>query len=142
MRSFALILLFAVPALAAPVPKELKRTDAARMIGMWVAVYEATGGHDLTNDQLWLFEPGRLYIGGDGIPERKGTRFEMELPRDGQPSRIVMRRGPTLVCTGLYKFEDDNLYIVYVSGTECPKDFTPAGPRSIVILKRVPEAKK
>ena len=145
MRAFAVLLWIASPALAAPVPKEVKRpSDAIRIQGLWAYdTYDAGNGARGTSGR-WYFEKEKMYSGGQNTTDKKGTAYGIVLRIDTTPSQmdITTDNGP-LICNGIYKFDGDELHIAYVgNGVERPKDFASANGKTIIAFKRVPEEKK
>ncbi len=136
LRTLALVLVTAGSAQAAPVPKELKRTDAERMQGVWVVVLgRATNAPELR----WYFRGDKLYSGGSNTTEDPGTEFGITLRPELSPAQVDFTKGGVPRGVGIYRFVGEELQFSFVQNGERPKDFE--SPQKW-ILKRVPEAKK
>lgn len=145
MKALILAMCAASIALAAPVPKEVKRpSDAIRIQGLWMYDnYDAGNGARGTGGR-WYFEKEKMYSGGQNITDKKGTPYGIVLRIEASPSQmdITADNGP-VICNGIYKFDGEDLHIAYVgNGVERPKDYAPANGKTIIVFKRVSEDKK
>ncbi len=143
MRALAFALVFAsMPALAAPVPKELKtRPDAERMQGVWDFETYDDGGRTHKGTR-WYFEKDKMYSGGTDTADDKGWENGIVLRPEANPPEmdIVYTTGP--VCQGVYKFVGEELHIAYVHGAVRPTDFASAPGKDVMVMKRGPDVKK
>ena len=142
ISAFALTLVLGASLAAAPVPKELKlRPDAERICGVWTYEFymngEAKGGGG-----RWYFTREKLYSGGTNTTDALGTEYGIVLRPELSPGQMDIAQNGNIVCSGIYKFEGEDLFIAYVHTGERPKDFNTAAGRSILKLKRASEAKK
>ncbi len=142
LRTLAMMLTFGVTAVAAPVPKELKRqTDMERIQGVWAFAGYDNGGPQNTGAR-WLFDKSDLHIGGLNTTDNRGTRFEFVLRAMSEGSQIDFDCGPRNTWRGIYKFAGEELHIAYVMDADRPKDFSSIHGKFIMLMKRVPEGKK
>ena len=126
MRTLLLLLLMALPGSAAPVPKELKRSDADRMQGHWK---EETGTR-------WYFDGEKLFAGGTDTAENKGHEYNVVLRSDRAMREFDLGNMGTVQFSGIYEFLDGELRFAYRSGNDRPRDFTAAPGKYIQGLKR------
>ena len=126
LRSGAtLVLCILASASAAPVPKELKRTDEHAILGTWDMVQHSSGGAAPTPQSVkWRLEPnGKAFIMNPG-----DTPIAYKLHLDTSP-RGFDWNWPTSSHPGLYELKGDTLKVVIKSGntTERPTELKP-GP--------------
>ena len=141
MRTLVILALAVVDtALATPVPKELKKSDAELLRGVWIFADYDNGGRRGVGSR-WYFEADKLYTNGQNTTDFKGTKYEFVLRPEKIPAEIDFASGPDAVWSGIYKFVGDELYVAYSSGAIRPKDFASAPGRDVTILRRAPEAK-
>ena len=93
-KALILAMCAATTALAAPVPKEVKRpSDAIRMQGLWAYdTYDAGNGARGTSGR-WYFEKEKMYSGGQNITDKKGTPYGIVLRSETNPSQIKHHDG-------------------------------------------------
>ena len=78
-RTLAIMLALTLSAEAAPVPKELKaQTDAERVQGVWTFEGYDNNGPQNTGGR-WIFDGGKIYIGGQNTTDSKGSAFDFVL---------------------------------------------------------------
>ncbi len=112
LRSFAILLLAAPLAFAAPVPKELKRTDENAILGTWEMVRNSCYGQDqvLTKRIQW-----QLDAGGQGTLTNANGPSALEyklLPPDSPvAAKGIDYRWTEFKFKGLYKLDGDRLTI-------------------------------
>jgi len=135
LRSLALLLLACPLALAAPVPKELKRTDAQAILGTWNMVKHSNNGAEPTPQNIkWRLEadgkasimnPGDTAIGYKLHPELSPKGFDWQWP-----GSLYM---------GLYELDGDTLKVVITAGasTVRPTELKPAQGIIYCEFKRV-----
>ena len=141
--AFTLILLFGAGASAAPVPKELKqRPDAERILGLWIYDSIDTGNGQAASAGRWIFKPNKLYAGGTNTTDNQGVEYGIILRSELAPTQLDITQGGRVICTGICKFEGEELHISYVHNGERPKDYASAPGRTVLKLKRGPEAAK
>ena len=118
MRSFALILLFAVPALAAPVPKELKyRSDAACYVGTWDTVVSESNGKPYSKAR-WTFDD-KLKMTSNPLPGGVGgtSIWIIKIDPKQTPKTIDIGSYP-----GIYEIDGDDIKIAYTLGGPRPPE--------------------
>ncbi len=124
LRSFALRLLASPLALAAPVPKELKRTDATAILGTWQMVVQSNSGGPATPEAVkWRLESdGKAFIMNPG-----DTAIGYKLHPGLSPKGFDWQ-WPTSLHMGLYELDGDTLKVVITSGasTVRPTELKPA----------------
>ena len=142
LRTVAIVLMCAISAGAAPVPKELKRqADAERIQGVWAFAGYDNGGPQNTGAR-WFFDKNNLYIGGSDTADNRGTRFDFVLRAEPEGSQIDFDCGPRNIWRGLYKFVGEELHVAYVMDADRPKNFSSIHGKFIMVMKRVTEGKK
>ena len=81
MRAWVALILFALPAAAAPVPKELKKkNDLDRIEGTWVVVAHCNGGGKIEpgDGGIWKFDKfGNASVHVKNAAPRDGVKFEL-----------------------------------------------------------------
>ena len=141
-RTLALMLALTVSGEAAPVPKELKKpTDAERLQGVWEFGGYDNGGPQNTGGR-WIFDGGRLCIGGSNATWNKGTLFDFAMRPKASRSEIDFEDGRRNLSRGIYEILGEELHVAYVNDADRPRDFSSAHGKFIMTMKRVPEAKK
>lgn len=135
MRTLIVLLLTLPMALAAPVPKEVKRPpDAARMEGLW---------QDGEGRSYWLFRGDKLFVGTTATPDVNGYTYGLTLKPDVSPPEFdTAEVNGTYHFEGIYKFVGGDLHVAYNTGTVRPTDFTPGGNKHLHIFQRVGAGKK
>ena len=129
-RILVVVLLGSVTALAAPVPKELKKKpDAERMQGLWKVDSETS---------YWLFQGHKLFAGGTDTPDKNGHTYEIAVRTESAPGEFDLTGGSEFA--GICRFVGDDLHVAYSPGKGRPANFTTASNKHV--LKRVPERKK
>ena len=143
MRALAFAVVFAAwpIAPAAPVPKETKKPDVERILGIWT-FDSHHNGDPLGPAGRWYFEADKLYTNGTDTTDQKGTPYGITLRPDKSPAEIDFESGADTLWVGIYKFEGGELHVVYTQGETRPKDFKPGKGRDVTILKRAPDARK
>ena len=141
-RTLAIILALTVSAEAAPVPKELnKQTDAERIHGVWAFEGYDNGGPQNTGGR-WFFDNGKIYIGGRNATDSKGVSLDFVLRPTAPQPEIDFDDGRGNISRGIYEFAGAELHVAYVNNADRPKDFSSAHGKFIMVVKRLPEAKK
>lgn len=138
MRSFALILLLAAPALAAPVPKELKhRSDAERYVGTWETVISESGGQPYSKAR-WTFDE-KLMMTSNPLPGGVGgpSIWIIKIDPKQTPNTIDIGSYP-----GIYEIDGDDIKIAYTTGGPRPTEVKSGNSVYYTVLRRVPESKK
>jgi len=119
--------------LAAPVPKELKKSaDAERIQGVWSI-------ETIEGETRWLFRDGKFYSFQITEPDNLGQEYRFALLPDGGIDLMLDSRTTHL---GLYRLDGDKLVIVRSSDDLRPKNFEPDPLKNLLRFKRVPEGKK
>ena len=140
MRTLAAILLaFAAPALAAPVPKELRKDDAARLVGEW---WEARNKGTVVPDAEGA---RRFHFRADGvcgIEERAGRKpvtYRYALDPATTPASFTWTMGfDPATYRAYYRFDGDSLHVVYVDvKNPPPKELAPGNGDEYIELRRV-----
>ena len=139
LRSPLLLLLLAVPlAFAAPVPKELKRTDAHAILGTWEMVVQSSNGGPATPQTVkWRLDPdGKAFIMNIG-DTAIGYKLHPELSPKG-----FDWQWPGSLHMGLYELDGDTLKVVITSAasTVRPTELKPATGMIYCEFKRVEAA--
>ena len=130
---FALSLVMA-PLAAAPVPKELKRTDEQRILGKWEMVVYYRNGTDAGPQTVhWLLEEG----GRASIINPKAIG-----PKDAITFKLTAGNGfdwqwPNSLHAGIYRLDGDTLKIAMGEGNVRPGEVKPGGAFSYCEFKRV-----
>ena len=107
-RIFVVVLLGSVTALAAPVPKELKKpSDAERLQGVWVV----TVGEPGAKGYRWTFEGEKLFAGGNA--DTKGLEYGLALRLNNSVREFDISRDGRISHVGIYKFVGDELHVAY-----------------------------
>ena len=138
MRSFALILLFAAPTLAAPVPKELKyRSDAACYVGTWDTVVSESNGKPYSKAR-WTFDD-KLKMTSNPLPGGVGgtSIWIIKIDPKQTPKTIDIGSYP-----GIYEIDGDDIKIAYTLGGPRPTEVKSGNGVYYSVLRRVPESKK
>ena len=138
MRPLALILLAALPALAAPVPKEVqKQTDAERFVGTWETVTSESGGNPYSKAR-WTFAVD-LKMTSNPLPGEVGGTSEWVIKIDpkAMPKTIDIGSYP-----GVYEFDGPDIKVAYTVGGARPTEAKSSGGVYYSVLRRVPEKKK
>ncbi len=142
MRALIAAFLFAAPTLAAPVPKELRKSG--RLVGAWELTSMEQAGQVTTPAMIWRFENDRIDIrmkGDTGGPKSRTvfTRFDettapMEFDYDTAPEGP----GRNILC--IYEIRGDGLKLVmnYGDGGR-PKELKAVGAAVLYVFKRVEE---
>jgi uncharacterized protein (TIGR03067 family) len=135
LRSLTILLLAAPLVLAAPVPKELKRTDEQAILGMWDMVAHSSNGAPATpqtvkwrlesDGKAFILNPGESAIGYKLHPELSPKGFDWQWPGS--------------LHLGRYQLEGDTLKVVITSGasTVRPTELKPAADVIYCEFKRV-----
>ena len=124
LRPFILVLLTAPLTFAAPVPKELKRTDERAILGTWQMVVHANNAGPATPEAVkWRLEPdGRAFI-MNPADTAIGYKLHPELSPKG-----FDWQWPTSLHMGLYELDGDTLrvFITSAASTVRPTELKPA----------------
>ena len=116
MRAFAILLLIAVPSLsAAPVPKELKKSEADRIVGTWTQTGSCNGGGKVNppDGTSWKFaaDGTAQVISQGGVPSQ-AVKYAVNAAADPKAFDWVAPWGEWY---GVYTLDGDALTI-YISG--------------------------
>ena len=135
IRCLLLLLVTTPLALAAPVPKELKKTDAQAILGTWDMVsHSHNGGPAGPQTVKWRLEPeGKAFI-----MNPSDTAIAFKLHPELTPKGFDWQ-WPNSMHLGLYELDGDTLKVVITAGnsTERPTELKP-GPNVIYCeFKRV-----
>ena len=118
MRALAILMMIAVPSVsAAPVPKELKKTDADRIVGLWTQTGSCNGGGNVNppDGTSWKFEArGKASIiqKGGGVP-RGDIKYAVDPAADPKAFDWIAPWGEWY---GVYTLDGDSLTIYISSG--------------------------
>ncbi len=123
MRSLAALMLIALPAaLAAPVPKELRKTDLDSIVGMWTHSATCNGGGQITpaDGSHWKFDAdGQATIlrpkGGNAAG---GIKFAIDPKTEPKSFDWICPWGEWY---GVYELKDDT-FTIYLSGKKQAPD--------------------
>ena len=137
--TFTAILAFATASLAAPVPKEIKRSDPERFQGVWVYGSYDFGGTPGAGGR-WHFTGDKLFSGGDG--SGPVAEYGFVLRPDRSPREIDITQKDAVTCLGIYKFEGGELHIAYTHTGGRPTDHAPAAGKSLIVLTPSSESTK
>ena len=126
MRALAVLILFSLPtAFAAPVPKELKKDDLARLEGEW-SEYSSDPNRRINGYRFTFDRDGKA-----AIHEPKGDgshHYTFKLEPDTVPPRLTWNgsRGAPADFRGVYRLDGDTIAIVFVTSDQpYPKDVRP-----------------
>lgn len=109
MRAIVALILLGSPGLAAPVPKELKKSDHARIVGTWLEIGSSMNGganQPGSGDRRRFDADGTATITRKDGTLIKGIRFT--LGESVQP-RTFEWIAPWGTWTGTYEFDGDTL---------------------------------
>lgn len=116
MRVLATLMLFAAPAaLAAPVPKELKRTDLDSIVGTWALTGSCNGGGQINpgDGSLWKFDAdGQAAIIRKPGDTAGGIKFALDPKTEPKSFDWICPWGEWY---GVYELKDDT-FTIYISG--------------------------
>lgn len=113
MRSAIALLAVAYAATAAPIPRELKMTDAERLLGTWeaTAAYWGTNEHATDVGMTWVLEKDkatRTRTSGDS-----GTAT-WSIDPTGQPKCFDWTRSEGAAFVGVYEIDGERLRVTLV----------------------------
>lgn len=140
-RSLVIAGFVASSAFAAPVPKELKKSDNQRIQGLWVYDFYRDGDARGTGGRK-TFGRDKMYHGTHQFPEHLGNPMGFALKPGPTPSQIdfLADNDGSPVWCGIYKFEGDALHIAYFHRCcERPEDYSLAPGKIVIVLKRPAE---
>lgn len=156
MRRFALLLMFVAavmwgtpsptpPAVAAPVPKAVKKkADAQLILGKWQGGVVAAGqGQGPAASHLFRFgDDGKCgIINTPGNSRENGAEYELH--PDKSPRQMTWWNGPERTewrC--VYELDGDTLKVAFVhKGTDLPADTSPRAGVTVYELKRLTDDK-
>jgi len=138
MRTLALILLASLPALAAPVPKEVKnKTDAERFVGTWETVVSEASEKPYSK-ALWTLDES-LKMVSNPLPGNAGGRSEWVINIDPKAVPKTIDIGSY---QGVYEFDGPDIRIAYNIGGSRPASAVSKGSQYFCLLRRVPEKKQ
>ena len=110
MRAWVALILLGLPALAAPVPKELKnKRDLDRIAGSWVVVAHCNGGGKIVpgDGGIWKFDSsGNASVHLKDAAPRDGVKFELG---EAGASKTFDWVAPWGEWYGVYELNDDTL---------------------------------
>ncbi len=110
MRAWVALILLALPASAAPVPKELKKkNDLDRIAGSWVVVAHCNGGGKIVpgDGAIWKFDTlGKASVHLKDAAPRDGVKFELGESGTAKTFDWVAPWGEWY---GVYELTDDTL---------------------------------
>jgi uncharacterized protein (TIGR03067 family) len=138
MRAFAAILLLALPALAAPVPKEVKRRpDPELYVGTWETVVSESNGQPYSKAR-WTFDD-KLSMTSNPLPGEAGSTsvWVIKLDPAKTPKTIDIGAYP-----GIYEFDGADLKIAYTLGGARPAEVKSGDGVYYSVLRRVTDGKK
>ena len=140
LRSFAFLLLVAPLASAAPVPKELKRTDERAILGTWdMAVHSSDGGPATPQTVKWRLESdGKAFIMN---PADTAIVYKLH---PGLSPKGFDWQWPNSLHLGLYELDGDTLKVVITSGASGvrPTELMPAKGMIYCEFKRMTPGEK
>ena len=118
MRALVALILLTLPtALAAPVPKELKKNDLARLEGEWTE-YSSDPNRRNFGYRFTFDRDGKA-----AIHEPKGDQshhYTFQLEPDAVPPRLTWNgsRGAPSAYRGVYRLDGDTIAIVFVTADQ------------------------
>jgi uncharacterized protein (TIGR03067 family) len=116
VRALAILMLIASPGFAAPVPKELKKTDADRIVGLWTLTGSCNGGGNVNpaDGSSWKFEAGgKASIIQRGGAPRGDIKYAVDPSGDSKAFDWIAPWGEWY---GVYTLDGDSLTIYISSG--------------------------
>ena len=137
--TFTAVLALAIASPAAPVPKEIKKSDPERVRGVWLYGAYDFGGTPGAGGR-WHFTADKLFSGGDN--NTPAVEYGYALRPDRSPREIDITQKDAVICLGIYKFEGADLHIAYAHTGERPKDHAPAAGKSLIVLTPSSESAK
>ena len=116
MRALAALFLFALPAaIAAPVPKEMKRTDLDSIVGIWTLTGSCNGGGQINpgDGTCWKFDAdGQAAIIRKPGDTAGGIKFAIDPKTDPKSFDWICPWGEWY---GIYELKDDT-FTIYIKG--------------------------
>ena len=139
-RALPLLLLFAVPLTAAPVPKAVKKADDATLIlGRWESVTVQYDGRPGTAGAVFRFaDDGKGGVVPPGQKAEVPATFTLD-PND-TPKRLEWALNGPAKSVATYELDGDTLKLAFGAATRPPKA-APGPGVSYYELKRVKEDK-
>lgn len=142
MRTPLLCLLAFVPAVAAPVPRGIKRhADAACLEGLWeIVTQDGGGGHGTTEERFWLrVADGKMSIGQDQPTAKADSPFTLD-PTTTPRQLDLTWRNFTTPQRYIYHLDGDTLTWCHAPDDQPrPTEFKGGGGAFCTIWKRVKE---
>ncbi len=145
MRHIPLILALALAGTAvrsAPIPKELRANDNARIAGKWKQEFLAMRGGEKqpdTNTTFYFEAAGKCAIGYGEGPSQNPSGYSLDPA--SMPRKMKWLNGPEKTewrC--LYELDGDSLKVCFIDhNTEVPAALAPAANATIYYLTRVKE---
>jgi uncharacterized protein (TIGR03067 family) len=136
-RVFVLMVLLALPAVAAPVPKALKKkADAELLVGRWEGVTLDTGGGPGPATTWYIeFRDGKLSTGdagGKGYVERA-----YKIDPDASPKQLDIDAGNGQFILNIYELDGDTLkWCESASTTKRPAEMKAGDGFNLFVFKR------
>jgi uncharacterized protein (TIGR03067 family) len=144
MRRFALlVLIVAVPAVAAPVPKAVKKkADAHAILGKWQGGLARAGQGNSTSHMFRFGDDGKCGITNTpGNGRENGAEYELHPEKS--PRQMTWWNGTERTewrC--VYELDGDTLKVAFVhQGTDIPADAAPRAGVTVYELKRLTDDK-
>lgn len=132
MRHALALLLLVASAIAAPVPKALKKQlpDPERFVGTWDVLTTEQNGQPLANHaKVWTIDPD-LKMKSVHAGERV-LNWTLKIDPDKRPKEIDIGS-----YKGVYEFDGDELRVAYTTGGGRPTTFDPQPDVVIEVLRR------
>jgi uncharacterized protein (TIGR03067 family) len=134
MRVSALLALLVLSsAVAAPVPKQLKKRlpDPEVFVGTWESVENELNGGTMTK-AVWAFDPDLTMWSRSPGSTDKGSKYVVKLNPDSSPKQIDIGTLP-----GIYEFDGDDIRVLFSYDRTRPTGFDAKGKHHFVVLRRV-----
>lgn len=137
MRTAVFLFALAGFAVAAPVPKQLKKQppDPERFVGEWEVLRTELDGEELTGHaKLWTIEADLKMK--THHPSGQVLNWRLKIAPDTSPKEIDVSSNK-----GIYEFDGDDIRIAYTLGGDRPTTFDPKPDVYVEVIRRKEKGK-
>jgi uncharacterized protein (TIGR03067 family) len=129
----------ALTAVAAPVPKALKKPDDAKLLqGQWASVTLDGGGGHKPDTSYWLIVEGNKMWMGSGTPTKRSTEYTFTLDPSQSPKHLNLSSQGGGQQNWIYEVDGDTLTWCHpAGGNDRPTGMKSAKPYYCTVWKRV-----